>query len=221
MYALPPIFTFLISVGLGLTSFKVHKLVGLCVAVLACSWIVIQRHESTGQTNTVWFLLGLLIPVMLSIGNVYRSVAWPEGSKPGPLAAGTLLSASGLLGIYAMLNKVPFIAADLSWHAHSLILVQGCLTAATFLCSFELQTRSNPVFYSQLGSVAAVFGLVIGVLWFDERYSYLLWIGVLVLLTSLRVSNLPSLKWRHMLFHFKKSANKQVLLQDSKASDTA
>lgn len=204
MYALPPIFTFLISITMGLASFKVHKLIGLFVAVFACCWLVMQRHESMGEATTIWLLLGLVIPFMLSIGNVYRSVAWPEGIQPLTLAAGTLLAASFILHVYGNVISLSFILDNSSNLILSLILLQGFLTALTFFCSFELQKRSDPVFYSQLGSVAAVFGLLIGVLFSDERYAYSIWVGVAVLLAGLRVSNLPSFNVTGYVLSFKK-----------------
>ena len=45
MYALPPIFTFLLAAGLGLEKRSWIKLAGLSIAVVACAWIVLQRHS--------------------------------------------------------------------------------------------------------------------------------------------------------------------------------
>lgn len=193
MYALPPVFTFFLSILVGMTRFKVHKLLGLSIAVVACTWIVLERHQRMLEISAFWFALGIVIPIMLSIGNVYRAKAWPKGKSAMPLAADTLLSASFLLAVYTHFTGLSFMPDAISITMLSLISLQGLLTAATFLCSFELQKRSDPVFYSQLGSVAAVFGLLIGVLWFDERYSSSIWFGVLVLLAGLRINNLSTL----------------------------
>ena len=75
MYALPPIFTFCISIMVGIASFKAHKLFGLSLAVIACTWIILERNQLTLDVNPYWFALGVVIPVMLSIGNVYRAMA--------------------------------------------------------------------------------------------------------------------------------------------------
>ena len=192
MYALPPIFTFLISTSLGLEKLKVHKLTGLFIAVMACAWIVLQRHSEVGEGNLLWYALGIIIPIMLSIGNVYRSLAWPKGIKSMPLAAGTLLASAFSLGMFGSLNRIELAATEFSINAQLLLLTQGLLTALTYFCSFELQKRSNPVFYSQLGAVAAVFGLLIGIIWFNEVYSMQIWLGVLLVIVGLRMSNRTS-----------------------------
>tara|TARA_R110001599_G_scaffold235400_1_gene434584 strand:+ start:4960 stop:5610 length:651 start_codon:yes stop_codon:yes gene_type:complete len=191
MYALPPIFTFFIATSIGLQKFEIHKLIGLFIAVTACAWIVLERHSEVGEGSVIWYALGIIIPIMLSIGNVYRSVAWPKGIKSMPLASGTLLASALSLGIFGGLNDIELVSTNfslVSLVSLSLMLMQGSLTAITYFCAFELQKRSDPVFYSQLGSVAAVFGLVIGVVWFNEVYSMQICLGVLLVIFGLRMS---------------------------------
>lgn len=189
MYALPPIFTFLIATTMGLEKRNWAKLTGLSVAVLACTWIVLQRHSEMPQADVLWFALGLLIPAMLSIGNVYRSVAWPGETKPMTLAAGTLLASAASLGLFAQVTGSPLVSNDFGHQFLGVIILQGLLTALTYFCAFELQKRSNPVFYSQLGAVAAVFGLIIGVVCFNEQYSLSIWLGALIVIVGLKMSN--------------------------------
>lgn len=194
MYALPPIFTFLITTSLGLETLKIKKLMGLSIAVMACSWIMLQRYSEVGEGSARWYALGMMIPIMLSIGNVYRSVAWPKDIKSMPLAAGTLLASALSLGIFASLNDNELVSTEFSLASQAMILMQGFLTALTYFCTFELLKRSDPVFTSQLGSVAAVFGLVIGSVWFKEVYSVQIYLGVLMVIFGLRLSNKTSIK---------------------------
>lgn len=192
MYALPPIFTLLIATTMGLENLNWKRLTGLSIAVSACAWIVIQRHSEISQTSLIWFALGLVIPVSLSVGNIYRSVAWPGQTSPMTLAAGTLLTSAIVLGTLAKLTETPLIMAGFRPPLLSIVVMQGFLTALTYYCAFEVQKRSNPVFYSQLGAIAAVFGLLIGVAWFDERYSLGVWLGALAVIIGLRMSNRAS-----------------------------
>jgi len=189
MYALPPIFTFALATLLGIERFLWFKTIGLFIALFACIWIVLQRYSDSTEVSILWYVLGMVIPVMLSIGNVYRSIAWPKGVKSTPLAAGTLLVAAMLLGAYAFSSGSALISPAYPSNIVLLFLVQGFLTALTYLVSFELQRRSNPVFYSQLGTVAAIFGLLLGVFWFGENYSVSIWAGLLVVVVGLRIAN--------------------------------
>ncbi|WP_049762656.1 DMT family transporter [Saccharophagus degradans] len=187
MYALPPLFTFLLALTLRLEKLAWTRFAGLGMAVLACSWIVSQRHEEMGLVNPLWFGLGLLIPFMLSIGNIYRSIAWPKDAKPTTLAAGTLLTSALTLAVFARSTGTDLLPDLLDSNLFAILALQGGLTALTYLCAFELQKRSNPVFYSQLGVVAALFGLMIGALWFKESYSFGIWIGALFVVLGLKL----------------------------------
>ncbi|MBU2953759.1 DMT family transporter [Marinobacter sp. F3R08] len=189
MYALPPIFTVLIATRMGLEKRSRQRLFGLTLAVLACVWILWQRHSELNAANPLWFLLGLIIPAMLAIGNVYRSVAWPEHADARTLAAGTLLVSAIVLGVFATLTDSSLIPAGLGTPMVGLMALQGLLTAATYVCAFEVQRRASPVFYSQLGAVAAVFGLIIGLVWFNETYSFAIWVGVAGVVLGLRLGN--------------------------------
>ena len=189
MYALPPVFTFLLAAGMGLEKRSWRKLTGLSIAVVACAWIVLQRHSEISSPNALWFAMGLIIPAMLSIGNVYRSVAWPANVTPMILASGTLLASAATLGLFACLTETPMFPNGAGFELVGIVVSQGLLTALTYLCAFELQRRSNPVFYSQLGAVAAMFGLLIGVIWFKESYSLTIWLGALLVILGLRISN--------------------------------
>lgn len=189
MYALPPIFTFLLAWGLGLEKRNWLKLAGLSVAVMACGWIVVQRHSEMSDASLLLFVLGLAIPVMLSLGNVYRSVAWPANAKPMILAAGTLMASALALALFAAMTNTELLPSGIPPQLIGILLLQGLLTALTYLVAFELQRRSGPVFYSQLGAVAAVFGLLIGVVWFNEQYSAAIWLGVFLVILGLRISN--------------------------------
>lgn len=192
MYALPPIFTLLIATTMGLEKLNWKRLMGLSIAVTACTWIVMQRHAEISQPNLLWFALGLVIPAALSVGNIYRSVAWPKHASPMTLAAGTLLTSATCLGMLAALTNTPLIMTELKPSLLSIVVAQGFLTALTYYCAFEVQKRSNPVFYSQLGAIAAVFGLLIGVAWFGERYSLAVWLGAMAVIAGLRMSNRPT-----------------------------
>ncbi|WP_226610533.1 DMT family transporter [Marinobacter nauticus] len=189
MYALPPIFTFLLAWGLGLENRNWLKLAGLSIAVMACGWIVVQRHAEMSNASPLLFVLGLAIPVMLSVGNVYRSVAWPAKAKPMILAAGTLLASALALALFAAMTNTELLPSGTSPQLIGILMLQGLLTALTYLVAFELQRRAGPVFYSQLGAVAAVFGLLIGVVWFREQYSAAIWLGVFLVILGLRISN--------------------------------
>lgn len=106
---------------------------------------MLQRYSEAGEGGTLWYALGMMIPLMLSIGNVYRSVAWPKDIKSMPLAAGTLLASALSLGAFASLNDNELVSIEFSLVSQAMILMQGFLTALTYFCTFELLTQENRI----------------------------------------------------------------------------
>ena len=76
----------------------------------------------------------------------------------------------GQVGSFATLADVPW-----------LVLLQGASAAAMFAFYFRLQAVGGPVYLSQIGYVAAAIGLGAGVLFLDEHYRLLTWLGAAII----------------------------------------
>ncbi|WP_297794475.1 hypothetical protein [uncultured Marinobacter sp.] len=50
-----------------------------------------------GVGALIALMLGLLIPLSLAIGNIYRTTHWPRGASPEQLAPGMLLGGAILI----------------------------------------------------------------------------------------------------------------------------
>jgi len=124
--------------------------------------------------------MGLLIPVCLATGNIYRTADWPEGTGPIELAVGSHLASAAMLlvGILvflggsslALLGSVPLVVA-----------AQVVSASAMFAFFFRLQAVGGPVYLSQIGYVAAAIGLFSGTIFLGEHYRLLTWAGALII----------------------------------------
>ena len=120
------------------------------------------------------------MPIALAVGNVYRTMAWPENTSPDALAFWS--HGAAIIAFVALLflveGSVPFASlAAVPGPA----LLQAVAAAATFPLFFRLQHLGGPVLLSQIGYVAASVGLVIATFFLDERYSLETWAGALVI----------------------------------------
>jgi drug/metabolite transporter (DMT)-like permease len=121
-------------------------------------------------------VIGLLIPVSLAAGNIYRTYDWPKDTGPIELAAGSHLAAALMLlaglivlgegGSFTLLPSMPL-----------LVLAQIASASTMFAVFFRLQAVGGPVYLSQIGYVAAAIGLASGVLFLGEHYRLLTWLG--------------------------------------------
>jgi len=179
MYTISPVITLVLALLLGVRKPNLLGIAGIIVGFAGALIVTLTRGEAGRPADIVWVLIGLLIPVCLAIGNIYRTYDWPEGAGPIELAAGSHVAAAlmlllglaltGQAGSFALLPHMPL-----------LVLAQVVSASMMFSIFFRLQAVGGPVYLSQIGYVAAAIGLGSGVIFLGERYQLLTWIGAVI-----------------------------------------
>jgi len=189
LYALPSLATYGIAVILGMEARSRKKSVGLSLGVAGCVWILSPNPAGINPDSLPWLLLGMLVPLSLAVGNVYRTSHWPTGATPEQLAPGTLLAGAVLVLLMVVVSgsahSLFFCGMDL-W---TIVAIQSVLTAISYRGFFHLQKRTSPTFLSQLGFVITPAGLLFGIVFFGESYGWAVWGGVVLLLIGVVLSN--------------------------------
>jgi drug/metabolite transporter (DMT)-like permease len=179
MYTISPVITLMLSLLLGVRRPNWLGVAGIGVGFIGALIVTLTRGEAGRPAEILWVGIGLMIPISLAIGNIYRTFDWPEGAGPIELAAGSHLASALLLllglaitgnaGSFALLPAVPL-----------LVLAQVATSATMFAFFFRLQAVGGPVYLSQVGYVAAAVALFSGVFFLGERYQLLTWIGAAI-----------------------------------------
>ena len=189
LYALPSLATYGISVILGMEALSRKKAIGLSLGVAGCVWILSPNPAGVNPDSLPWLLLGMLVPLSLAVGNVYRTSHWPKGATPEQLAPGMLLAGAVLILLVIVvsgsLRSLIVSGMDL-W---TIVVVQSVLTAISYRGFFHLQKRTSPTFLSQLGFVITPVGLLFGIVFFGESYGWAVWGGVVLLLIGVVLAN--------------------------------
>lgn len=192
LYALPSLATYAIAVALRMESLSKKKAIGLSFGVAGCVWILSPNPAGISPDSLPWLLLGLLVPLSLAIGNIYRTSHWPTGATPEQLAIGMLLGGAGLIFMAVLLpGEVRTLVVD-SAGLWAILIVQSILTAIGYRGFFHLQRQTSPTFLSQLGFVITPAGMLFGIVFYGESYGWAVWGGVVLLLTGVVLANLPS-----------------------------
>lgn len=180
MYTLSPVTTLFLSVICGLKRPSFLGLVGIAVGFLGALLVAITRGETGAIAEPIWLIIALLIPVMLAVGNVYRTIDWPPYARPVELACGSHLAAALMLTVGMLVFDGSFPVGQLMV-APWMVVAQSAVAALMFVFYFQLQIVGGPVYLSQMGYVAAAVGLVAGTLFMGEIYQILTWMGALVI----------------------------------------
>jgi len=176
MFTLSPVITLCLSM-----LFKLRRPNGLGIAGIAVGFagalvVATTRGELGQPASPLWVALGLLIPVALALGNIYRTMDWPGHAGALELAYGSHFAAAGVLLVVGFLSPLGFDPSPLAAVPLE-SLAQIVTSAGMFVFFFRLQVVGGPVYLSQMGYVAAALGLVSGTLFLDEQYALLTWVG--------------------------------------------
>ena len=173
MFTLSPLFTALLSRLAGLRAPARLEYWGIAIGFGGALLVALARGEAGRPAAWLWVGVGLLIPLLLALGNVYRSLDWPPRADGTWLAVGShgvaallLLALCALTGAWRglpALAGVPWLAA-----------AQVAAAVLMFPLFFRLQALGGPVLLSQIGTV----GVAVGAGLLGERYPLLVWGGV-------------------------------------------
>ncbi|QUJ75254.1 DMT family transporter [Sulfitobacter albidus] len=157
----PPLLTYLGALALGMERFDVLRASGVALA-LAGAVVLAAYQLSVPDASVFWIILTLCGPVLLAIGNLYRTLRWPEGETGDALAPGMLAAAAVMLLLAGFLPGFT-LSVPQGGLPYLLIIVQIGLFAGQFLLLFALQKVGGPVLLSLLGAVGAITGVPVAI----------------------------------------------------------
>jgi drug/metabolite transporter (DMT)-like permease len=177
--AFPPLFTYLGALALRIERFSIVRAGGVALALAGAAYIaVLKLNAPSGASG--WVFAVLAGPILLAIGNLYRTLRWPKDARPDSLAASMLVAAAAMLLAVGMLPGSS-LAVPPTRGAALLIGAQIATFAAQFAIFFILQKRGGPVYISLLGAVAATVGVPVAILLLGEAAPAGLAIGGLLI----------------------------------------
>ncbi|WP_415919015.1 DMT family transporter [Tateyamaria sp. SN6-1] len=165
---LPPLLTYVGALALKMENFDWRRALGVVAALLGAGFLAVSQL-SAPDAPVFWILLTLLGPVMLAIGNLYRTLRWPKGETADALAPGMLIAAAAMLFATALLPDFSVSVPTDTAQPILLIGVQAAIFAAQFLLMFVLQKYGGPVLLSLLGGVGAVIGVPVAIMLLGEN----------------------------------------------------
>jgi drug/metabolite transporter (DMT)-like permease len=172
--ALSPIFTYVFAIGLCMERPAAVRTVGMLLGLGGVLWVVWPRDGASFGPAVV---LALAAPALLAAGNVYRSLAWPQGLAPLGAAALMLAGQALLVVPLAAASGVLVLPGIQGAPGSAALWSTGAMTAAFYLGAFELQRRGGAVVTGQLGYVITLASLAIGALLLGETHPASSWIG--------------------------------------------
>ncbi len=192
-FTLSPVITLALSVLFRIKGAGLLALAGIAVGFAGALTVALTRGEAGNPASLGWVFIGLLIPLTLASGNIYRTIAWPKDAGPIELAAGSQLASALLLLAYGALPGAELGLGGLAG-VPGLAALQVAASAGMFVFFFRLQAVGGPVYLSQIGYVAAAVGLFTGTVFLAERYGWVTWAGAGVITVGVALTTIAQLR---------------------------
>ncbi|WP_417615261.1 DMT family transporter [Oceanisphaera sp.] len=178
--SLPPLFTYIGALALGLERFRMTRAAGVAAALLGAG-VLATNKLAAPDADVFWVLLALAGPVLLAIGNLYRTLRWPTGVSADALAPGMLLAAAIMLLTAGLIPGFSLAVPGGQPVALWLIGAQSLVFSGQFLLLFILQKTGGPVMLSLLGAVGALVAVPVAVFLQGEAPPPGLFVGALLI----------------------------------------
>lgn len=166
-FAFPLVLTYGLTVMLGLEGVKLARLIGVGFGLIGAVLLAVAGRN-LAPAAFIWILATLAVPVIISVGNVYRTLKWPKHATPAQLSAGMIVFGFLTLVISNSWFGIQVLPDAWTWQATGLLAAQIAIFAVQYGLYFKLQKLAGPVYLSQIGSVGAVVGLVLAYIVFNE-----------------------------------------------------
>jgi drug/metabolite transporter (DMT)-like permease len=137
MFALSPIFTLLLASLFRLKTPGRIGRIGIVVGLVGAMIISLTRNAGSAGPGVGWLLAALAIPAALAAGNVYRTLAWPEGASPNVLAFWGHAFSSGAFLVLLLLTHGTLPVYELA-PVSNIALAQLLAAGMTFPVFFRL-----------------------------------------------------------------------------------
>jgi drug/metabolite transporter (DMT)-like permease len=168
--AFPTLLTYLMSIAIGMERHSGLRLVGVVVSLTGGIILAQAKGGEMIPADRLAVFTACLIPVVLAIGNIFRSRYWPRGATPLLLAGSMLLSGAIVTLPFAI--RIEGGAVTSLWAGPAAQLITAAATLSftmQYVAFLRLQQIAGPVYLSQIGSVAAIAGTAVAVIFFKEH----------------------------------------------------
>ena len=197
-----PIFTYPLALLIQQEQFQVRRCLAVALGCLGIFSLILllQGHFSFTEAwihgGMKWALLSLLSPLSFAICSIFIAHRTPTQSSALSLSVGMLLCSTLFLS--------PFVIETHQFYAlhfplsftDALILIEILLSSLGYLLFFALLQRSGAVYYSMVGGLVAIFGLLWGHLFFAEHFTGLSYFPIALILFAIVLLSSHSINHR-------------------------
>ncbi len=178
-----PLLTYGIALVFRIDLASPIRILGVGLGFAAMLLIVLPGGNLNPIMSALWVLIALGIPLSYAIENVFIALRRPPGGDEISLVAGMLLASAAMLTPIVLVSDT-FVPMTGPWgQVEWAILAMVFVNFITYVFFLYLVRLAGPVFASQAGYWSMVFGVLWGIVIWDETHASSVWaaLGLMLL----------------------------------------
>ena len=183
--ALVPIFSLIIALTFRIERFVWLRMIGVMLGAVAIALLVLPESSLPDRSKVAFVFVGLIAPLFYGIEGNYLMLNQP--SDTGPIA--TLFGAS-VIGVLvtvpvALLTGTFINPADGIGAPELALTLSGILHVVAYVGYVWLVGQAGSVFASQVAYIVTPAGVMLSIVFLNERPSYYIYAALLILMVGL------------------------------------
>ncbi|MBK2124212.1 DMT family transporter [Fangia hongkongensis] len=180
-----PILIFPLSILFALEHFSLKRFFVVLLGFLGILLTILSNLTLPTLHNIPWSIIALIAPLSFALCAVWIAAFRPMPSNSLSLSLGMLIISSlclvPLTLIMGAFHPISFPLQINDW----LIILEIILSSLGYIVLFVLIKLAGPIYYSLVGGMASVFGLLWGKLFYGESLNSSSWLGVFCIIGAI------------------------------------
>ena len=165
-----PIMTYIIALAMRTEDVRLTRTVGTCAVIVGLMLFVTPKVSLPDSHMIPWLLSALITPMCFALCAIY-SAKQPTNSHALSLAAGMLIASTILLTPIVIANH-DFYIMRVPLHLRDyIIILEIILSSLGYVMLFRLLKIAGALFYSLVGGIVSITGLLWGHIIFHESFT--------------------------------------------------
>jgi len=173
--------------------FSVLRMLGVTAGIIGILLVLIP-HDGTALIPNAWALITLFTPFFFAVCALYSVHDLPNGVTSLNLATGMLVT-SAIILLPLVIDLHEFYPLNSFSLPNIAVMVEIVLSSIGYIIFFQLLKIAGAVYYSLVGGVVAITGLLWGWLFFGETLGSISLVAVILIIGALVTVTLVQKKY--------------------------
>ncbi len=163
---------------------------GIALGFVGAMTIVLPDRSLPADLELFWLILAFLTPFCYALSNLYTGRFRPPGQSTLALACGMLIVSGSAQALIMLIMIPPYVPLPPWGLAEGALFTQIAISSLAYVIYFHIVQVAGAVYFSQVGYIVTVSGILWGMLIFGEQHSHWVYAGTALILGGFALVNL-------------------------------